>query len=156
MLNKLKMEVSLNLDKEILEPLKGTTISYGNSSGYITVKINSTTYALHKVLVALRDDKWPEEVVDHINGNRKDNRLSNLRACSWSENNCNRNMRSDNTLGYKGVFVRTLKSGRIVYGWTIKFMGASTSRSGFSTIEEAYRSRCEALILAHGEFANKG
>ena len=42
-------------------------------------------------------------VVDHINGDALDNRKENLRVCSYSQNSCNKKIRSDSRSGYKGV-----------------------------------------------------
>jgi len=42
-------------------------------------------------------------VVDHINGNALDNRKENLRVCTYSQNSCNKKIRSDSQTGYKGV-----------------------------------------------------
>ena len=48
--------------------------------------------------------------VDHINGDRLDNRRQNLRVCTQGQNNCNRLERVDNTSGFRGVSQR--KDGR--------------------------------------------
>lgn len=56
-------------------------------------------FYMHRIIA----NAMPDEQVDHINGNRLDNRQSNLRICSHHQNNMNRNIGRANTSGYKGV-----------------------------------------------------
>ena len=137
---------------------KNTKILYPEymNSGYLIIRVGGVAQYKHKILYTLytQKDIFPGDRIDHINGNKIDNSKSNLRSATSSENNCNRGMRSDNTLGYKGIFFRKAKGG--VYGWMIKLHGEAISKSGFKTAEEAYLDRCKNLIKIHGEFANKG
>jgi hypothetical protein len=47
--------------------------------------------------------KWPAAGIDHINGNKSDNRWLNLREATQSQNMTNTGNRADNSSGYKGV-----------------------------------------------------
>ena len=156
MLDLLKSLIDVDLNEGQIYPKPGTTITRYKNAGYYKIRINGILYAEHHIICAFKEGVWPKEVVDHINGNKTDNRGVNLRSCSWSDNNCNRKMRSDNTIGYKGLFTRKHKSGRIVYGWMIKLLGENISKSGYPTAEKAYEARKKALLEAHGEFANDG
>lgn len=91
--------------------------------------------------------------VDHINGNRLDNRKSNLRICSQAENMRNTKIRSDNRSGFKGV--RSHKGGS---KWTasISVNKKRTYLGIFDTPEAAYDAYCKAAQELHGEFANLG
>lgn len=63
---------------------------YLNSNKYLRVALNTTRkYVHHLVAQAYLPPKKPEEEIDHINGNRTDNRACNLRWCSRSENRQN-------------------------------------------------------------------
>lgn len=66
------------------------------------------TYA-HRVIVLIVTGAWPEACVDHINGDKLDNRWENLRAASRTENNRNGVGRKDRKGPYKGV--RPTRSG---------------------------------------------
>lgn len=87
--------------------------------------------------------------VDHINGNRLDNRKENLRNCTKHENMRNREASKSNSSGFKGViFQKGRYVARIGFGGKLYHLGR------FSTAEEAseaYKNACEKF---HGDFAN--
>lgn len=72
------------------------------SHGYRTGTINGKRFLLHRVAYFLKTGSWPPMEVDHINGNRLDNRWVNLRCSSKAQNN--RNARGySKTSNYIGV-----------------------------------------------------
>jgi len=58
--------------------------------GYRQVAINACLHKEHRVIFALHHGRWPEQVIDHINHVRNDNRPINLRDVSHAENSRNR------------------------------------------------------------------
>lgn len=69
--------------------------------GYVRSNIGSRTIYLHRVIMLVRED----EMVDHKNHNKLDNRKQNLRICTQSQNLANKRVKNltKNTSGYKGV-----------------------------------------------------
>jgi hypothetical protein len=86
-------------------------------------------------------------VVDHINGDKLDNRRENLRICSYGENLRNTPMRVNNKIGLKGV-IRCGTS----YAAQICTNYERTSLGTFPTPEEAHEAYCKASKELHGEF----
>jgi hypothetical protein len=90
------------------------------------------------------------EEVDHIDGDRLNNRRSNLRLCSRKENNANRGASRSNTSGIKGVSWHR-KDKRWVATTSVNnktvYLGQSLTKEGAA---EIYRL---AVIRLHGEFA---
>jgi hypothetical protein len=74
--------------------------------GYIHITINKKTYKAHRLAWLYVYGKWPDKNIDHINRNRSDNKICNLREVNVSENGWNVGIASDNTSGYKGVYWR--------------------------------------------------
>jgi len=74
-----------------------------NSSGYYTGMIFSHTYQSHRVIWAMVWGEWPAHDIDHINHDRSDNRLANLRTATRQENARNQSLRKNNTSGHTGV-----------------------------------------------------
>lgn len=73
------------------------------SHGYLTGRIGETTASAQRVIWAMQTGDWPVGEVDHINGNRTDNRWCNLRDVSRKVNARNMAKRSTNTSGINGV-----------------------------------------------------
>ena len=76
---------------------KGSEAGYITSEGYIQLKINGKQYFAHRLAYFYVNKKFPDVATDHINGNRRDNRISNLRSCTFSENNQNQIKRLSRT-----------------------------------------------------------
>jgi hypothetical protein len=74
-----------------------------NSIGYWRIAINCSRYSAHRLAWLYVYGSWPKDQIDHINRIRHDNRISNLREVTISQNLQNVGLRTDNTSGYKGV-----------------------------------------------------
>jgi hypothetical protein len=74
-----------------------------NKNGYPSGKIGGRRFLAHRVIWAMHTGAWPVEYIDHINRDRSDNRICNLREASRSQNMCNTLVRGNNPSGFKGV-----------------------------------------------------
>lgn len=77
-------------------------IGHRNTDEYLKVRYQGKGYLLHRLAFAFmgKDVPW---CVDHINGDKKDNRWCNLRGATYPQNTVNSNLRSDNTQNYRGI-----------------------------------------------------
>lgn len=75
-----------------------------NPKGYRVIKINAVGYKAHRLAWLYVYGVWPTKDVDHVNGIKHDNRISNLREITTSENAQNRRYANANgTSGFLGV-----------------------------------------------------
>lgn len=75
-----------------------------NSSGYIQISVGGRFYLAHRLVWLIFHGEIPDSDIDHINGDRKDNRIENLRIATRSENSQNqRRCRLDSKSGVIGV-----------------------------------------------------
>ena len=73
------------------------------SDGYYRVTVDRKTYLLHRLAWLYCYGSWPIDQIDHRNGNRDDNRISNLRMADHTTNQHNAHRRRDNKSGKSGV-----------------------------------------------------
>lgn len=72
--------------------------------GYRDITYQMRQYKAHRIAWLLTYGAWPEKFLDHINGNRDDNRIANLRECTPAQSNGNvRVSASRNKSGFRGV-----------------------------------------------------
>ena len=82
----------------------GTNLNpLSHKSGWRQVKIFGKNYREHIIVMAIFDGKWPDDEIDHINGDTFDNRPCNLRVVDGLTNARNRGMHKNNTSGFTGV-----------------------------------------------------
>lgn len=75
-----------------------------NKSGHFEVYFEGRLQQVHRIVYMLHNGEIKEGlVIDHINRNRSDNKIINLRAISYKENSRNQKGRVNNTSGYTGV-----------------------------------------------------
>ena len=109
--------------------------------GYIAVSINKKFYLAHRLVWLMESGAWPEHEIDHVNGIRSDNRISNLRECTRQENCRNTGMRSDNKSGHCGVWWDARRGRWQAY---IKSGPKRVSLGRFDSFEEAATARKQA------------
>jgi len=122
-------------------------------AGYRRIRVCGDTYKAHRLAFLLHLGRWPNGVVDHINGNTSDNRWCNLRECTQAQNiQCARRSRSTkrNTSGFRGVFLHK-PTGRWWANITVD--GKLISLKYHDTPEEAWIARRKAELEYLGEFA---
>jgi hypothetical protein len=104
---------------------------------------------MHRVILGIDGDKKAQP--DHINHDTLDNRRSNLRICTKSQNQSNRRRRKDNSTGVHGTTFDK-ESGK--FRARIKVNGKSIHLGRFETKEQAFVAYREAALRLHGEFAS--
>lgn len=121
----------------------------GKGGPYKQVGIDEEKYYAHRLVWLYVYGYLPEQV-DHIDGNRLNNKLSNLREAKGSQNHYNKKIMSNNTSGYKGGFYCRQKK-----KWCARIQvdGKSKHLGFFNCPTAAHISYYHGAKKHHGEFA---
>lgn len=128
---------------------KAGSIAGGVSNkGYLQVNIGGVKYMAHRLALAIHNGFDSGMEIDHIDGDKRNNSIDNLRESDRSENNMNQVLRSDNKSGIKGVDRR--ESGR--YRAQIQHRGVKVYLGNFESERDAENAVMNARRKFHGEF----
>jgi hypothetical protein len=131
----------------------GKRAGHIDKDGYRVIIIDKKPHRAHNLAWIFSFGKPPDGILDHRNGDPRDNRIENLRECSVKENAFNSKKNIKNTSGVKGV---SWRSDRNSWEAVVKVDGVRKFRRLFKTIEEAENAVRIAREEFHGEFANHG
>lgn len=127
------------------------------SNGYPIVNLSKKgkykNYRVHRLIgLAFIPNPQNKPFIDHIDNNRTNNNIDNLRWCNNQENTWNRQLSSKSISGFKGVnYCKHKKRWRAV----MKVNGKTCHIGYYNNIEDAVKARCEYSIKIQGEFINK-
>lgn len=129
----------------------GIVAGHCNEEGYCIIGIGRRTYKASRLAWLYEFGSWPDEQIDHINGNRSDNRIINLRLADQSQNSMNRRPNKNSKSGYKGVCWE-----KHICKWSARIglgKGKKQYLGLFSCAEDAARVRDAASVKHFGKFA---
>ena len=115
------------------------------SNGYIKLTIDRRHYFAHRLAFLFVTGAWPTGIVDHINGNKTDNKLANLRQGSRELNQ--QNMRKANNASSSGLLGAFKK--RDKWESKIKVHGKVIRLGAFDTAEQAHHAYVQAKRQHH-------
>jgi hypothetical protein len=139
-------------DFSIRPTAKKTELGTLLPNGYLYVKFFKKNQYVHRLIFLFHHGYLPK-YVDHINGNKIDNRIENLRDVTHCQNMMNIKKYSLNTSGYKGVSFHKRSQKWVAQ---IKFNKKHLYLGLFDQPEKAYEAYCYKAKELHGEYANLG
>jgi len=131
---------------------KGLRAGRYGKRGYIETGINYKRYKNHRIIFLMFHGYLPE-IVDHIDNNKLNNKIENLRAATCSQNLQNAKLSKSNTTGIKGV---VWEKDRKYWKAQIMVNGKQIRIGKLESLELAELVVQELRSKFHGEYANHG
>ena len=127
----------------------GDRVGCLNGNGYFHTSIGAKWYLVHRLIYMMFHGTCPQ-IVDHIDGDRSNNCIKNLRGCTLSQNLHNSKRAKNNTSGVKGVNWAKQSN-----KWEVRLRinGRRLHFGYFQDLEFAELVATEARVKHHGEFA---
>lgn len=126
--------------------MAGAPAGHIHYAGYRRIMIDGVIFAAHRLAWLYSHGSWPVDQIDHINGVRDDNRISNLREASDDENKQNKGLYRNNVSGHQGVGWHSPSGkwrARIRVGGKLRCVGL------FDDIADAIEARAKAKKELH-------
>lgn len=124
---------------------KGQEASIKRPDGYLRVGFKGELLYVHRVVFYLHHGRWPKDgfEIDHINRDRSDNRIENLREVTRQQNAANRDLPSGRNFKDKGIY---WVEDRQKYRVRLKLNGIFKHFGYFKELKDAEKARNEAVI----------
>ncbi len=146
----LKLNLHYDPDTGVFTRLKtNKKIVRKDRYGYLNISFKGKDYTGHKIAWVYFYGELPISDIDHINLNRDDNRIENLRLATKSENEHNKKKLCTNKSGFKGV-------SRYKNKWRAqaRLNGLNIHLGYFSDLMQAAKCYSEFVLKNHGEFVH--
>lgn len=127
----------------------GSIAGSPHNKGYVQVYVDGKNYLLHR-LIFLWHHGYIPKIIDHINGDRCDSCIENLREATYSQNQQNKKTNCTNVSGFKGAVYHPQKK---KWQGRIHIDKKKISLGYFKTAHEAHEAYKKAAINLFGEFA---
>jgi hypothetical protein len=128
----------------------GGVAGHERPDGYRQIGLDRRLYLTHRLVWLYMTGEWPLDQIDHINGDRADNRWLNLRPATCSQNKANSGAARNNTSGFKGV---SWHSRWLKWRTNITVNGRQRSLGYFDCPAEAHEAYVRAAEKHFGKFA---
>jgi hypothetical protein len=126
----------------------GSEAGYITNYGYRTISLNGTAYKAHRLAWLITYGTWPD-LIDHIDSNRANNAINNLREATTSENSRNQDIGSRNSSGTRCVYWHSTKK-----RWVVKVIlnGKDYYGGSFISLGDAEKASEKLRRELHGDF----
>jgi hypothetical protein len=133
--------------------MKNKILKQSDNNGYKIVSLNGKFNRVHRLIAnAFIDNPTNKPCIDHINNDKSDNRIENLRWVTIKENNFNRSISKKNTSGSKGVYWHKASKKWMAY---IRIDNILITLGYFKDKNDAIEVRRKKAIEEFGEFINQ-
>lgn len=130
--------------------LAGKSAGYQTTHGYIAIEFGGSSYKAHRIIWKIVTGLEPEWV-DHIDRNRANNKWTNLRDATLSQNGYNTTKSPRNTSGFRCVsYIQRFKKFRAA----VQVNGKKKHIGYFDNAEDAALAAQKVIVATRGEFAN--
>ena len=123
-----------------------------HGNGYWQVNVGGSIYLSHRIIYYMHYGNMPDSlVIDHIDGDKDNSRIENLRLATKAQNAVN-TASPKRAVGLLGAFLDKRRK-KNPYSARIRSGGKVISLGVFKTPEDAHEAYCRAAKDLHGEFA---